>query len=97
MTVTHYGNQQYYGLSTDTKPLATDTAINAIFEETDTRNQYINSGTAWVPYQTARTKAGDPIAAEVPAGQSQIWKNTTSGAVKLWYNDAGTMKSTTLA
>jgi hypothetical protein len=46
--ITHYGNQQYYGLSTDTKPLATDTAINATFGELDTGDQYINTGTAWV-------------------------------------------------
>lgn len=48
MVVTHYGNQQYYGLSSDTKPLAADTAINATFGELDTGDQYINNGTAWV-------------------------------------------------
>ena len=48
MVVTHYGNQQYYGLSTDTKPVPADTAVNAIFEETDSHDTYINNGTAWV-------------------------------------------------
>lgn len=49
MVVTHYGNQQYYGLSTDTKPVPADTAIGATFEETDTGKKFYNSGTAWLP------------------------------------------------
>ena len=48
MTVTHYGNQQYYGLSSDTKPVAADTAVGAIFEETNTRKRYLNDGTDWI-------------------------------------------------
>lgn len=48
MTVTHYGNQQYRGLAADTKPVAAQTAVGATFEETDTRKQYYNSGTAWI-------------------------------------------------
>jgi hypothetical protein len=51
MTVQHKGNQDYTGLSTDTKPTATLTAVNAIFTETDTNNEYINNGTAWVLYR----------------------------------------------
>jgi hypothetical protein len=51
MTVKHKGNQEYEGLSTDTKPLATDTAVNATFAETDTGKQFYNSGSAWVGYQ----------------------------------------------
>jgi hypothetical protein len=53
MTVQHKGNQDYTGLSTDTKPTATLTAVNAIFTETDTNNEYINTGTAWVLYDAA--------------------------------------------
>jgi len=41
--------------------------------------------------------AGDPTAAELAAGKVRVWKNTTSGAVKLWANDGGTLKSVTLA
>ena len=48
MTVKHKGNQEYEGLSSDIKPLAADTALNAIFQETDTRNQYYNNGTNWI-------------------------------------------------
>ena len=51
MTVIHFGNQQYQGLSTDTKPLAADTAVNAIFEETNTRKRYYNTGTQWIPQE----------------------------------------------
>jgi hypothetical protein len=46
--VKHKGNQEYEGLSTDTKPLAADTAVNATFAETDTRKQYYSDGTDWI-------------------------------------------------
>ena len=45
----------------------------------------------------ARSMAGDPTTSNLRTGKYQLWKNTTSGAVKLWYNDAGTMKGVTLA
>ena len=51
MVVSHYGNQQYYGLSSDTKPLAADTAVNAIFYETNTGKEFYNTGSAWVGAQ----------------------------------------------
>lgn len=43
-----------------------------------------------------RTKATDPVAADIPSGFSAVYKNTTSGLVKLWANDGGTFKSVTL-
>ena len=48
LTIKHKGNQEYEGLSSDTKPLATDTAVNATFVETDTGKDYYNTGSAWV-------------------------------------------------
>ena len=51
MTIKHKGNQEYEGLSTDTKPVPADTAVNAKFEETDTGNEYRNNGTAWVLFR----------------------------------------------
>lgn len=48
MTVKPLGNGTYIGLSSDTKPVAANTAINAIFQETDTHDTYINNGTAWL-------------------------------------------------
>ena len=42
------------------------------------------------------TKASDPIGSDVPSGFAAIYKNTTSGVVKLWVNDGGTFKSVTL-
>jgi len=53
MTVTHYGDQEYYGLSTDTKPLVADTAVGAIYRATDTHEDYINNGTVWALYRSA--------------------------------------------
>lgn len=42
------------------------------------------------------TKSTDPIAADIPSGSAAVYKNTTSGVVKLWVNDGGTFKSVTL-
>jgi hypothetical protein len=42
------------------------------------------------------TKAGDPTTTDIAAGTWAIYKNTSSGAVKLWTNDGGTMKSVSL-
>lgn len=39
----------------------------------------------------------DPGTANVPSGSWAVWKNTTSGVVKLWVNDGGVMKSVTLS
>ena len=61
----------------------------------DATAKLIGEGTTFTAL-AARTKAGDPTTTEVPASQYQVWKNTTSGAVKLWYNDAGTMKGVAL-
>lgn len=47
--------------------------------------------------QNIRSKVGDPLAADLPSGQIGVWKNTTSGALKLWANDGGTLKSITLS
>ena len=37
--------------------------------------------------------AADPSTSEISASEWAIYKNTTSGDVRLWVNDAGTMKS----
>lgn len=47
--------------------------------------------------QNVRSKAGDPVSADLPSGQVGVWKNTSSGALKLWANDGGTLKSVTLS
>ena len=38
----------------------------------------------------------DPGPAGVPSGTWGVWLNTTSGVLKLWANQGGVMKSTTL-
>lgn len=38
----------------------------------------------------------DPGTTGVPDGTWSVWKNTTSGLVKVWTNDGGVMKSVTL-
>lgn len=46
---------------------------------------------------TMQTKAGDPNTSDIAASQWAIYKNTTSGNVRLWVNDGGTMKSVLLS
>lgn len=38
----------------------------------------------------------DPGVAGVPSGTWSVWKNTTSGQVRVWANDNGVMKSVQL-
>jgi hypothetical protein len=42
------------------------------------------------------TLAIDPVAADLPDGQYAVFKNTGSGAVSLWANDGGILKSVLL-
>ena len=46
---------------------------------------------------SAFSSASDPTSSTITAGRFGLWKNTTNGTVKLWYNDGGTMKSVTLS
>ncbi len=43
-----------------------------------------------------RSLGSSPTALNIPAGMWGVWKNTSSGDVKLWANDGGSMKSVTL-
>lgn len=45
---------------------------------------------------TVNRQATDPGTTGVPVGTWSVWKNTTSGLVKVWTNDGGVMKSVTL-
>lgn len=44
----------------------------------------------------ARSGAGALALADLSASQFTVWKDTSGGTVKLFYNDAGTLKSVTL-
>ena len=39
----------------------------------------------------------DPTTTDIPDGTSTVWKNTTSGVVKLWANNGGTLIGVALA
>lgn len=43
-----------------------------------------------------QTKASDPVAADIAAGQWALYKNTTSGNLSLWANDGGVLRSVLL-
>jgi len=42
------------------------------------------------------TKSSDPTTTDITSGKFAVYKNTTSGLLKLWGNDGGTLKSVTL-
>lgn len=47
---------------------------------------------------TAGIKNAAPVAGvDIAPGDFKVWKNTGDGTVKLYYNDAGTLKSVALA
>ena len=46
---------------------------------------------------TVTSSASDPTTGNIAAGNWALYKNTTSGLLKLWANDGGTMKSVLLA
>ena len=66
----------------------------------------LQGGTAGQYYhltQTQHTRATsfisqttDPTTTDIPANEWALYKNTTSGVLKLWANDGGTLKSVTL-
>ena len=41
----------------------------------------------------ASSAAADPTTSDILSGQYKVWKNTTSGTRKLWFNDGGTLVS----
>ena len=43
------------------------------------------------------SSASDPTTSNITAGNWALYKNTTSGLLKLWANDGGTLKSVLLA
>lgn len=55
-------------------------------------------GTNTLPFKSVafRSLAADPTTADIGDGVFQVFKNTTSGTLKLWANDGGTMKSVAL-
>ena len=48
MVIVHAGNQQYLGLSTDTKPSTGIASGVARFTEQDTQTDYLYNGSAWI-------------------------------------------------
>jgi len=45
----------------------------------------------------AGTKAGAPVAADIPSGTFAVIRDTTNSTTKLYYNNAGTLQSVALA
>jgi hypothetical protein len=57
----------------------------------------VTTALTYTPLNRAFTvKAGDPTTTDITAGNTAVYKNSSTGAVKLWVNDGGTMKSVQL-
>lgn len=59
----------------------------------DVVNQFLETMRNQVNNPKMFAQSTDPGTAGVPNGTWSVWKNTTSGNVKLWVNDGGVMKS----
>lgn len=46
---------------------------------------------------TMITSSGAPTTADIPAGDTRVWKNTGAGTVRLYVNDGGSLKSALLS
>lgn len=66
--------------------------IGADWDE-DVVNQFLEIIRNQVNNPKFFSQTTDPGTAGVPSGTWAVWKNTTSGLVKLWVNDGGVMKS----
>lgn len=63
----------------------------------DVVNQFLEEMRNQVNKPIFFSQTTDPGTTGVPNGTWSIWKNTTSGVVKLWVNDGGVMKSVTIS
>lgn len=69
--------------------------------------QYVGANSRWentafpapstIARNTVTSMAGYPTATEIPAGTWAVYKDTTSGDIRVWTNDGGVMKSSPLA
>lgn len=55
------------------------------------------SGSVTIATDTTVVRASNPAVTDIADGNYRIYKNSGTGEVKLWVNDAGTLKSVTLS
>jgi hypothetical protein len=70
-------------------------SITAAGSDTNIAMQIMGKGTSGV-LSGGFQGAAAPTTAQIPNLRSAVWKNTTDGSVKLYYDDGGTLKSVTL-
>jgi hypothetical protein len=73
---------------------ATNVAYSGLTGTVPTWNQDTTGSSNLLAVQS---KSSDPTTSDIAASKAAVYKNTTTGLVKLWTNDAGTMKSVLLA
>lgn len=66
--------------------------IGADWDE-DVVNQFLEIMRNQVNNPKMFSQSTDPGTAGVPSGTWGVWRNSTTGNVKLWVNDGGVMKS----
>jgi hypothetical protein len=72
---------------------ATNVAYSGLTGTVPTWNQDTTGSSNLLAVQS---KSSDPTTSDIAASKAAVYKNTTSGLVKLWTNDGGTMKSVLL-
>jgi len=72
---------------------ATNVAYSGLTGTVPTWNQ---NTTGSANLLSVQSKSSDPTTSDIAASKAAVYKNTTTGLVKLWTNDGGTMKSVTL-
>ena len=81
-----------------TQPVLGGSGVNWTNTVTWTAGSTVSIGSATARAMIAAgSGAAAPTTTQIPAGMSGVWKNTTDASVKLFYNDAGTMRSVALA
>lgn len=93
---------QYYHLTLAQHTLVTayqHNSLNGLQGGTSGEYNHLTNA-EYTQFQAGRlpmnSKASDPNSTDIPSGFAAVYKNTTSGLVKLWVNDGGTFKSVTL-
>ena len=72
---------------------ATNVAYSGLTGTVPTWNQNTTGSANLLAVQSL---SGDPTTSDIAASKAAVYKNTTTGLVKLWTNDGGTMKSVLL-
>lgn len=73
-------------------PVPIDVDLN-----TEVMRQWMESVRSNINNPKSTPDLANPTTDDIPSGTAALWKNATSGEVRLWYNDGGVLKSVLLS